>query len=48
MKFTKMYVCGEDFLITLFEDNQDYSNIAIKVLNRIIKSRQIDGSVAND
>lgn len=35
MKFTKMYVCGEDFLITLFEDNQDYSNIAIKVLNRI-------------
>ena len=35
MKFTKMIVCGEDFLITLYEENVDYSNIAIKVLDRI-------------
>jgi len=35
MKFTKMYVCDEDFLITMYESNIDYPNVAIKVLNRI-------------
>ena len=35
MKFTKMIVCGEDFLITIYEENIDYSNVAIKVLDRI-------------
>ena len=35
MKYTKMYVCGEDFLITLYENNVDYSSLAIKILDRI-------------
>ena len=35
MKFQKMYVCGEDFLITLNENNVDYPSLAIKLLNRI-------------
>ena len=35
MKFSKIYVCGEDFLITLFENNVDYSSLAIKILDRI-------------
>ncbi len=35
MNFTKMYACGEDFLITMYEDGVDYPHIASKVLNRI-------------
>ena len=35
MKLTKMYVSGEDFLLTEFNNLIDYSSLAIKLLNRI-------------
>ena len=34
MKIVKMHVCGDDYLLTAFDNKIDYSSLAIKILNR--------------
>ena len=34
MRIIKMHVCGDDYLLTPFDNKIDYSSLAIKILNR--------------